>query len=70
MADTYRTVTCKVRQVRRNSIMVEVKNKPGWHPIGRAAMHGADEWRINPAWEDTEQTFRIREWLAEDLGMA
>jgi hypothetical protein len=68
--DAYRTVTCMVRQVRNNSLMVEVPNRQGWHPIPRALMHGADELKVSQDWLDTERTFRVREFKAEELGLA
>lgn len=66
----YRTVTCTVRQVRPNSLMVETATRPGWKPISRALIHGGDEIDINTAWEGKEKTFRVMEWKAEELGLA
>ncbi|ESW92971.1 hypothetical protein NKL07_22160 [Mesorhizobium sp. C280B] len=73
MSDAYRTVTALVRQVRENSIMVEVASRQGWQSIPRSLIHGADEIkldRIDFSGHGQEHTFRLMEWKAEELGLA
>lgn len=73
MSDSYRIVTAKVRQVRENSIMVEVPNRQGWHAIPRTLLRGDDDLkmdRLTVGPDGIEQTFRVLEWKAEALGLA
>lgn len=72
MNDSYRTVTCTLRQRRASAIMVEVKNRPGWHSIPRSCLHGADDLKLDRgALEiDSEITIRVQDWKAEQEGLA
>ncbi len=73
MSDTYRTVTTLVRQVRENSIMIEVASRQGWQSVPRSLIHGADDFkldRIDFSGRGQNHTFRLIEWKAEELGLA
>lgn len=73
MSDAYRTVTTLIRQVRSNSIMVEVASRQGWQSIPRSLISGADDIkldRIDFSGQGKEHTFRLMEWKAEELGLA
>lgn len=72
MADSYRTVTTKLRGLTTNAIRVDApfgnREKEVWIP--RSLIHGADEMKFSPVHLDQEVTFRLMEWKAEALGFA
>mgnify|MGYP000066451001 CR=1 FL=1 len=72
MSDEYRTVTCQVRQLRIDSIMIEVPSRQGWQSIPRSCIHGGDERRMVAKQHSIpcEMTFRIVAWKADQLGLA
>lgn len=70
MADEYRTVTAILRQRRANAIMIEHQMRPGWVSVPRSLIHGADDLKIGGYGIDEEITFRLRDWKAEQLGLA
>jgi hypothetical protein len=70
MSDDYRTVTCILRQVRDNSIMVETPTRPGWKSIPRTLLHYTDDRLVEVAEVGKDITIRVREWKAEELGLA
>jgi hypothetical protein len=72
MSDSYRPVTVTLRQRRANAIMVEVPRKQGWQTIPRSLLHASDDLKFDRGEHqvDTEITIRIRDWKAEELGLA
>lgn len=73
MSDRYRTVTATIKQIRANAIMVEVKGRQGWASIPRSLLHSADDFRMDVLAlgpDGIEQTFRVMEWKAEQVGLA
>lgn len=69
MSDPYRTIIVKLKQRRPNWIGVEAKN--GWHSIPRSLLHAADDIKIDrEGGIDEEIAIRVREWKAEQLGIA
>jgi hypothetical protein len=70
MSDNYRTVTCVLRQVRDNSIMVDHPRIQGWVSVPRSLLHYTDDRLVEVAEVGKDITIRVREWKAEELGLA
>lgn len=73
MSDEYRTVTALVRQVRKDSIMVDVPTRRLWQSIPRSLIHGGDEFKLDRLVcgpDGVSHTFRVMEWKAEQLGLS
>lgn len=70
MADSYRTVTCKVAAVRPKAIEVIIDNRKGTYWIPRSLLHYADDRVMDELIPVVEHTFRVREFKAEELGLA
>lgn len=71
MSDTYRTVTTRLRAARKTSILVDGpqgQRADCWIP--RSLIHGVDDGRLDVAFLDSEITFRLMEWKAEEIGFA
>jgi hypothetical protein len=70
MSDQYRIVTVLLRGVRENSIFVAKLTDPNLHiSVPRSLLHGADDLKMPRSKIDTEITFRLRDWKAEELGL-
>ena len=79
--DQYRIVTANVRKVYDNYIVIERPNAQGTTTIPRSLIHYSDDKIIAltpfPSWREgvgrdkgIDMTFRLREWKAEELGLA
>lgn len=70
--DDYRTVTVRIRHIAQKSIVVD--NPPsrgeGTCIIARSLLHYTDDRLIEVAELGEEVTIRLREWKAEELGLA
>jgi hypothetical protein len=72
MSDEYRTVTATARMVTERAVLIDTKDGARWVP--RPLIHGADDITIQPVGlnigDAKEWTFRLRDWKAEELGLA
>ncbi len=67
-SDDYRIVTAKVLRKKDEAILIAVKQGEAWVP--RSLLHGADDMALALIPNNSEWTFRLREWKAEELGLA
>jgi len=70
MADSYRTVTTKLRGLSRDAVLVERPRADSFVWIPRSLIHGADESKFAGMFIGEETTFRLMEWKAEEVGWA
>jgi hypothetical protein len=70
VSDSYRPVTCQIAAVRPKAVEVIVPNRKGTHWIPRSLLHYADDRAMDDLIPVVEHSFRVREWKAEELGLA
>lgn len=73
MSDAYRIVTANVRSVQANVIVIDKPHAPGTATIPRSLIHYADDKMLAAVpipREGRIETFRLREWKAEQMGLA
>lgn len=72
MSDRYRIVTVFVKNIREQSIVVQLKNRTGTNVIARSLIHGIDDLALEKfrKLDAREHTFRLFAWKADELGLA
>lgn len=70
MSDDYRIVTARFMSCTPRAIFVRKASATRDVSIPRSLIHGADDWQFDKMRARKEVTFRLREWKAEELGLA
>lgn len=70
--DEYRVVTARFRGISasRLAIFIDRPRAPGKVTVPRSLLHGGDDVKVDGLKAGAEFTFRLREWKAEELGLA